>query len=42
MKSGSAVGPRLWRGAEGPGVSASVSSELCNRGSGEDVAEVDV
>ncbi len=50
MKAGSCAGPGLWRGAEGPGVSASVSSddmfELCNCGSGEDVdaevAEVDV
>lgn len=50
MKLGSSAGPGLWRGAEGPGVSASVSSddmfELCNCVSGEDVdaeiTEVDV
>lgn len=50
MKLGRSAGPSLWRTAEGPGVSASVSqislSELRDRGSGDkvdvEVAEVDV
>lgn len=48
MKLGSPAGPGLCKGAEGPGVSASISSvnllELCNCGRGEDVdaAEMDI